>query len=60
MAIYSFVLPFREAKFCSVLSRIVEKLGCAVGEENLRNAEIGTELLSIIYINFVLQSVQEK
>jgi hypothetical protein len=37
MAMYIFVPPFREAKFCGVPSRVVNKLGCAAGEKRLRN-----------------------
>jgi hypothetical protein len=33
MAMYRFVLPFREAKFCGVPSCVFDKLGCAVGEK---------------------------
>jgi hypothetical protein len=33
MAMYSFVSPFREAKFCGVPSCVVDKLGCAAGEK---------------------------
>jgi hypothetical protein len=38
MAMHSFVPPFREAKFCGVPSCVFDKLGCAAGEESLRNA----------------------
>jgi hypothetical protein len=37
MAMYSFIPPFCEAKFCDVLSCVFDKVGCAVGEERLRN-----------------------
>jgi hypothetical protein len=37
MAMYNFVTPFREAKFCGVLSCVFETLGCAAGEKSLRN-----------------------
>jgi hypothetical protein len=37
MAMYSFVPPFREAKFCGVLPCVFDKLGCAAGENSLRN-----------------------
>jgi hypothetical protein len=40
MAMYSFVSPFREAKFCGVPSYIFDKLGCAAGEKYLRNTAI--------------------
>jgi hypothetical protein len=33
MAMYSFVHPFREAKFCGVPSCVFDKLGCAAGEK---------------------------
>jgi hypothetical protein len=31
----SFVSPFREAKFCGVPSRVLDKLGCAAGEKKV-------------------------
>jgi hypothetical protein len=37
MAVYSFVSPFREAKFCGVPSCVFDKLGCAAGEKRLRS-----------------------
>jgi hypothetical protein len=40
MAMYSFVLPFREAKFCGVPSCVFHKLGCAAGEKSLRNTAL--------------------
>jgi hypothetical protein len=43
---HSFVPPFREAKFCGVPSCVFDKLGCAAGEERLRNSGIG---LSVTY-----------
>jgi hypothetical protein len=33
MAMYSFVPPFGEAKFCGVSSRIFDKLGCAAAKK---------------------------
>jgi hypothetical protein len=44
MAMYRFVSPFREAKFCGVLSCVFDKLGCAVGEESLRNTALDLDL----------------
>jgi hypothetical protein len=35
MAMYSFVPPFREAKFCGVLSCVIDKLGCAAGKKKV-------------------------
>jgi hypothetical protein len=35
MATYSFVPPFREAKFCGVLSCVSDKLGCAMSEKQI-------------------------
>jgi hypothetical protein len=32
MVVYSFVPPFREAKFCGVPSYVFDKLGCAAGK----------------------------
>jgi hypothetical protein len=40
MAVYSFVPPFRKAKFCDVPSRVFNKLGCAAGEKSLRNTAL--------------------
>jgi hypothetical protein len=40
MAMYSFVPPFREAKFCGVPSCVFDKLGCTVGEKRLRNTAV--------------------
>jgi hypothetical protein len=37
MAMNSFVLPFREAKFCGVESCVFDKSGCAAGRKSLRN-----------------------
>jgi hypothetical protein len=37
MAMYSFVPPFREAKFFGVPSCVFDKLGCAAGEKSLQN-----------------------
>jgi hypothetical protein len=37
MTMYSFVPPFREAKFCGVPSCVFDKLGCAAGGKSLRN-----------------------
>jgi hypothetical protein len=37
MAMYSFVPPFREAKFCGVPSCVFDKLGCSADEKSLRN-----------------------
>jgi hypothetical protein len=34
MAMYSFVPPFREVKFCGVLSCVIDILGCAAGEKS--------------------------
>jgi hypothetical protein len=44
MAMYSFVPPFREAKFCGVPSCVFDKLGCAAGEKRLRITGIVTWL----------------
>jgi hypothetical protein len=44
MAMYSFVPPFREAKFCGVPSCVFDKLGCAADEESLRNTGLMTTL----------------
>jgi hypothetical protein len=43
-AICSFVPHFREAKFCGVPSRVFAKLGCAAGEESLRNTALKNDL----------------
>jgi hypothetical protein len=40
MVTYSFVPPFREAKFCGVPSCVFDKLGCAAGEKSLRNTDL--------------------
>jgi hypothetical protein len=40
MAMFRFVPPFREAKFCGVPSYVFDKLGCAVGEKRLRNTDV--------------------
>jgi hypothetical protein len=37
MAMYSFVLRFREAKFCGVPTCAFDKLGCAAGRKSLWN-----------------------
>jgi hypothetical protein len=37
MTMYSFVPPFREAKFCGVSSCVFDKLGCAASEKRLWN-----------------------
>jgi hypothetical protein len=43
-AMYSFLSPFREAKFCGVPSYVVDKLGCAEGGKRFWNT--GLERLS--------------
>jgi hypothetical protein len=45
MAMYSFVPPFRKAKFCGVPSCVFEKLGCAAGEESFRNTVLDQRLV---------------
>jgi hypothetical protein len=40
MAMYSFVPPFREAKFCGVPTCVFDKSGCAAGEKSLRNTSL--------------------
>jgi hypothetical protein len=40
MAMYSFVSPFREAKFCGVPLCVFDKLGCAAGEKKVANTGI--------------------
>jgi hypothetical protein len=40
MTVYSFVSPFREAKFCDVPSRVFDKLECSAGGKSLRNTEL--------------------
>jgi hypothetical protein len=35
MAMYGFIPHFREAKFCGVLSCVLVKVGCAVGEKKV-------------------------
>jgi hypothetical protein len=37
MDMYSFLSPFHEVKFYGVPSCVFDKLGCAMGEESLRN-----------------------
>jgi hypothetical protein len=40
MAMYSFVPPFRDAKFCGVPSCVFDKLGCAASEKRFRNTAL--------------------
>jgi hypothetical protein len=40
MAMYSFVAPFRETKFCGVPSYVFDKLVCTAGKKMLRNTDI--------------------
>jgi hypothetical protein len=40
MAMYSFLSPFREAKFCGVPSCVFDELGCATGEKRLQNTAL--------------------
>jgi hypothetical protein len=42
MAMHSFILPFREAKFCGVPSCVFDKLVCAAGEISLQNTALET------------------
>jgi hypothetical protein len=42
MAMYSFLPPSHEAKFCGVPSCVFDKLGCAVGKKRLRNTDLGS------------------
>jgi hypothetical protein len=44
---YCFVPPFRNAKFCGVLSRAIAKVGCAVGKERLRNTDLLNDATAI-------------
>jgi hypothetical protein len=39
-AMYNIVLPFHEAKFCGVLSRIFDKFGCAAGKKHWRETAV--------------------
>jgi hypothetical protein len=48
MAMYSFVPPFREAKFCVV----PEKLGCAAGEKSLRNPAVLFHTSNFAILNY--------
>jgi hypothetical protein len=36
MAVYTFVPPFRNVKFCGVVPSVFDKLGCAAGKKWLR------------------------
>jgi hypothetical protein len=47
-AMYSFAPPFREAKFCGVPSCAFDKLGCASGEERLRNTVLSLDAIRIM------------
>jgi hypothetical protein len=47
MAMYTFVLLFREAKFCGMPSCVFDKW-CAAGEKWLRN----TDLMSLRVVSF--------
>jgi hypothetical protein len=47
MAMYSFVPPFRETKFCGVPSCVFDISGCATGEKRLRNADLNDMKYSI-------------
>jgi hypothetical protein len=49
IVIYSFVSPFREAKFCGVPSCGFDKLGCAAGEKYLRNTDVEYTFIFVIY-----------
>jgi hypothetical protein len=40
VAMYSFVPPFREAKFCVVPSCVFDKVGCVAGDKRLRNTGV--------------------
>jgi hypothetical protein len=40
MAMYSFIPPFHEAKFCGVLPCVFNELGCVTGEKKLRNTTL--------------------
>jgi hypothetical protein len=40
MAIYSFLPPLHEVKFCGVPSCVFDKLRCALGEKRLRNTPL--------------------
>jgi hypothetical protein len=46
-AMYSFVPPFHEAKFCDMPSSVFDQLGCAAGEKRLRNT--GTDRWGEMY-----------
>jgi hypothetical protein len=59
MAMYSFVPPFRKAKFCGVPSCVFDKLGCAAGEKRLRNTaiELFTTERKAVYSSKAIMSV---
>jgi hypothetical protein len=40
MAMYSFISPFCEVKFCGESSCVSDKLGCAAGEKRLWNTAL--------------------
>jgi hypothetical protein len=47
MDMYSFVPPFREAKFCGVPSCVFDNLGCAAGEKCCGTLHYTKELVII-------------
>jgi hypothetical protein len=55
MAMYSFVHPFREAKFCDVPSCVFDKLGCAAGENSLRNTGLGQQFSKCDHSDYHVQ-----
>jgi hypothetical protein len=45
MAMCCFVPSFRDAKFCGVLSRVFDKLGCAASEKKVAEYWFGLEFM---------------
>jgi hypothetical protein len=59
MAMYSFVPPFREAKFCSVPSCVFDKLGRTAGKKSLRNSGLCQDMNVISWKYTAYRPVRE-
>jgi hypothetical protein len=60
MAMYSFVSPFRQAKFCGVPSCVFDKSGCAAGEKKVAehwNRVTNNNILLLTYLTDIKLTV---
>jgi hypothetical protein len=54
MVMYSFVPPYREAKFCGVPSCVFDKLGCSAGENKFSEHCYSGRILCVLRIKEII------